>query len=319
MKKQLKKFLLGITLPQEYICVNINDFSEPLQVFIKNESQKLTDISSHHIFIGYKPLLIAIDKSYLNEWNQSSNQMLNISFQTENKVELAKLKLNLVKEIKIDSRTCLLFEGVKGTSSYLNLMNKSFNNIYYKLTSDKKQNIYLRGNLYNQIKIAYSVPRNIYLASVGSENLFNIFPTDLSGKFENEYFIVSLRSGGKANEQVSKFGKCLISVMKAESFRDVYIAGKNHMKELSDFEKIGVKARGEKSAQLKLPVPENAVEYYELLEVDNFDIGIHVIHFFRITNSHKLTNRESILGHVHREYAEWRIKNGIQTNYLIRN
>ncbi len=193
------------------------------------------------------------------------------------------------------------------------------NKIYYDLTSDKKQNIYLRGNLYDQIKIAYSVPRNIYLASVGSDNLFNIFPTDLSGKFENDYFIVSLRSGGKANAQVSKYGKCLISVMKAESFRDVYHAGKNHMKELSGIEKIGMKIRDEKSAQLKLPVPEDAVEYYELSEIEHFGIGIHVIHFFRITNSLKLTNRESVLGHIHREYAEWRIKNGIQTNYLIRN
>jgi len=320
MKKQLKKFLLGITLQQEYLCININEFNKPLKLFTKNnESEKLTDITDQHLFIGYKPLLIAIDKNYLNEGGLNSYKQLIISFQTENKFELAKLELNLVKEIKLDSCTCLIYEGVKGTSSYLNLLNKLINKIYYNLTSDKKQNIYLRGNLYDQIKIAYSIPRNIYLASVGSENLFNIFPTDLSGKFENEYFIVSLRSGGKANEQVSKYGKCMISVMKAESFRDVYNAGKNHMKELSDIEKIGVKVRNEKSAQLKLPVPKDAVEYYELSEIEHFDIGIHVIHFFRITNSHKLAHGESVLGHIHREYAEWRIKNDIQTNYLIRN
>ena len=101
MKKQLKKFLLGITLQQEYLCVNINEFNKPLKLFTKNnESDNLTDITDHHLFIGYKPLLIAINKNYLNEGDLDSYQQLIISFQTENKIELAKLELNLVKEIK---------------------------------------------------------------------------------------------------------------------------------------------------------------------------------------------------------------------------
>ena len=69
MKKQLKKFLLGITLQQEYLCVNINEFNEPLKLFTKNnESEKLTDITGHHLFIGYKPCFVwDFDRSYLGQ------------------------------------------------------------------------------------------------------------------------------------------------------------------------------------------------------------------------------------------------------------
>lgn len=319
MKKLLKKILLGITLPQEYLCLNLSEFNKPLRVVIKSFSSKiLTDITKNHLFIGYKPLVIALDKKYLNDAAITSFQQLTISFQTDVESEIAKVDLELVKEIKLNSNNCLVFKGKKGVSSFANPFHKLTRSIYYYLTSDKKQNIFLAGNLYEQIKIAYSIPRKIYLATVGSNSLFNIFPTDLSGKYESEYFIMSLRTGGKANQQIVNEGKCLISVMEATAFPDVYHAGKNHMKELTEIPKIGVSIRNERSNVLKLPVPLRATKYYELESIEKCEVGIHTIHFFKIINSVELNGNNSVLAHIHRDYAEWRLRNGMNLNYLIR-
>jgi flavin reductase (DIM6/NTAB) family NADH-FMN oxidoreductase RutF len=168
------------------------------------------------------------------------------------------------------------------------------------------------------VKIAYSIPRKIYLVTVGSGKLFNIFPTDLSGQICKDYFIISLRTGGKANEQIKNEGKCLVSVMEAEFFEEVYKAGKNHMKNLSEITDIGIQLRDERSSELKLPVPLGTIKYYELETVDKFEIGIHTLHFLRVSNSVELSKSLSDLAHIHRDYAGWRVQNGIPTNYLFR-
>ena len=317
MKKFLKKILFGITLPQEYLCVNLFDFEHSLKVFVKDETlDQGRDITRDHLFIGYNPLIIAIDKKYLNDRN--FNQTLFLSFCLDHNNELASLEIKLIHEVKLNSTTCLLFEGVKGVHAFTNYFNKLFKSLHYKLTADKKKNIFLAGNLYEQVKIAYSIPRLIYLASVCSNDLYNIFPTDLSGKFGEDNFITSLRTKGKANSQVELSGKCLIAKMEVNSFVEVYNAGRNHMKEFSEAAALGIGLRKEVSAKFNLPIPLGAIEYYELEKIDKFEVGIHTIHFFRIVNSVSLSNSQSVLAHIHRDYADWRVKRGIITNYLLR-
>jgi len=320
MKKFLKKILFGITLPQEFLCVSLDGYAQTLKVFIKNGiSDQKRDVTEHHLFVGYKPLIIAIDKKYINPKDLTSSKSIFLSFGPDLKNELATIEIRHINEIKLNSTSCLLFEGVKGTHSFTNQLHKLFSSIRYHITADKKKNIYLDGNLYDQVKIAYSVPRAIYLVSVGTGNIFNIFPTDLSGRIGDDNFIISLRSGGKANEQIEKQGKCLIAIMEADSFQEVYKAGRNHMKDLSNADTIGIQLRNDWSSQYDLPIPLRAIQYYELEKIEKFEFGIHTIHFFKITNTVMLSDIKTQLAHIHRDYAEWRKRNGIATNYLLRN
>jgi len=319
VKKFLKKILFSITLSQEYLCVNLFDFEHSLKVYVRDKSSvNENDITQHHLFIGYKPLIISIDKKYLRDSDFNQSQTLFLSFRIDDKSEVASLEVKLIHEVKLISTTCLLFEGVNGIHSFTNQFAKLFKSLHYKLTADKKKNIFLAGNLYEQVKIAYSIPRLIYLASVGSNDLYNIFPTDLSGKFGENNFIMSLRTKGKANSQVESSGKCLIAKMETDSFMEVYNAGRNHMKELSDAATLGIRLRSESSTNFNFPVPLGANQYYELEKIDKFEAGIHTIHFFRILNSVLLSDKKSILAHIHRDYAEWRLKNSISTNYFFR-
>ncbi len=319
MKKELKRILSGFTLPQEYLCVRQNEFVEPLKVFASDNSLKnKVDITSHHLLVGYKPLLIAIDSQYLNEIKINPQDGLHLSFCTEKNIKLAELSLKFIKQLDLVPVTCLIYEGVRGVHSFTNNFHKWFNYIYYQLTGDKKKNIFLDGNLYDQVKIAYSIPRLIFVASVGSNGLYNVFPTDLSGQISHANFIISLRTKGKANEQIENEGKCMVAKIDANYFSEVYNIGKNHMHDLSDINELGIRLGEESSAFFNLPVPFGAIEYFELKKIDKFEVGIHTIHFFRIINSARLSSSNSFLMHIHRDYAEWRRKNDIKTNYLIR-
>ena len=319
MKKLLRKILLGVTLPQEYLCVSLGEFKDKLKVYIQDKnSETEVDITSHHLFIGYNPLVIAIDKKYFTKNNLSSEQHIVLSFRSTHNREIASLKLKLVREVSSDSMKCMIFEGVYGAHLFNNIMQKKISSLYHNRHKNKQDNTFLSGNLYEQVKIAYSVPRKIYLAVVGSKSLYNIFPTDLSGAIGENNFIMSLRDGGKSNEQISTLEKCLVATMNVEYFNDVYRAGKNHMKELSPENTFEIKLTNEISTFYDLPIPMGTIKYLELQIIESFKIGIHIIYFLRIINSMTLSKSDSVLAHLHRDYCEWRLKNGMESNYLIR-
>lgn len=318
MKKTLRKIIFGTTLPQEYLCINLNEFTNPLKMIIRNDSGIENDITHHHLFNGYNPLVITIDGNYLSDKELNNQKSVCITFQNNEKKILASLNLKLIKALNVDSFKLVIFEGVKGENLFLNPVHRIINNLYYKLVSDKKQNIYLEGNLYDQMKIAYSIPRKIFLVTVGSGNRFNIFPTDLSGIIGQNKFVISLRKGGKANQQIENEKKFVVSSMEANCFETVYKLGKNHMKELADINKLGIKFRNETSSVFGLPIPEGATKYFELECFDSYGIGIHNLHLCKVINYKRLSESNSELAHIHRDYAEWRIRNEIQTNYYFR-
>jgi flavin reductase (DIM6/NTAB) family NADH-FMN oxidoreductase RutF len=320
MKKLLRKILFGITIPQEYLCISLNDYEQPLRIFIKeNLNDKEKDITEHQLLIGYKPLIIAIEKNYLSEFNKDANSTITLYFQTEWIKKVASLKLKLINEIQLNSTICLIFEGIKGDHSFLSFIHRFSNNLLYKLTAKRKKNIYLPDNLYNQVKIAYSVPRKIYLASVGSGELFNIFPTDLSGPMGENNFIVSLRTNGKACKQVGEAGKFLVAQINADAYSEVYNLGKNHMKDFSEINSFKLEFFEKRSEKLNLPVPVKAQMYYELEKINMFEAGIHTFYFCMITSKVKLNESKDILAHIHRDAAEWRRRRKIKTNYLLRS
>lgn len=319
MKNTLKKIFFGVTLPQEYLCVDRNNFENPLKLFVKNEATgEYTDITRHHLMNGYSPLIFTVDKNVLCDFDFDENDKVCFYLMSNENNKIAFLEVRFIQELKLDSTSCIIFEGVKGVHSFTNILNKFFTSIYYNITADRKKNIFLAGNLYDQVKIAYSIPRPIYLVSVGSAGLFNIFPTDLSGPIGENNFIVSLRTTGKANQQVIKESKCLVAEMDSDSFIEVYNSGRNHMKDLSEAHSSGILLRDERSTSLKLPVPLRAAKYYELEKTDENTVGIHTLHFSKIINTVILHEGRSMLAHIHREYAEWRIKRGFKTNYLLR-
>lgn len=319
MKKLISKILFGTSLLQEYLCFNLLEFNRSLSMLIKNSvSGEVVDVTDHHLLNGYKPLVISIIGDIIGEEILDKYNTISTSFKDDQNNELAELILELREKINIKSSSALIFEGVFGKHHFNNNFQKMLRDIKYRLTSKRKNNIYLADNLYDQVKIGYSIPRKIYLVTVGSENRFNVFPSDLSGTLNGKTFILSLRTGGKANEQIEKEGKCVVSEMPADSFEEVYKAGKNHMKDKSDLNQLNIKFREERSAGLNIPVPFDANKYFELETVSKFNLGIHTLHFLKVLNCVKITESNSVLAHIHRDFAEWRIRKGISTNYFIR-
>ncbi len=313
----LNKILFGITLKQEYICVAEEKLNHQLRFYLIGD-ETFSDLTDSHLFIGYHPLIIAIScekKSSLNDLLHSKNTIKTVFGESEDKI-IAQLKLKKINTIEFNEIKLFIFEGVKGRHKFLSKFYILTNSLKYKLTAEKKINIYLKGNLYEQVKIAYSIPRKISLVTLGKNNMFNLFPTDINGRIGEQNFVISLRKKSKSNKQLKEMKKIVLSEMSADTCKEVYSLGANHVKDLRAKKEFDL---SEKLSQIfSLPLPNNALRYFELEFINDMQTGVHNLCFFKIVNSVNIEDSKATLAHIHRDYAEWRINNGLITEFLFR-
>lgn len=329
MYRYFKKFLTGLTVPQQYVGVSLEDFKNPLSVFLcVRGSDRVIDVTHAHVFLGYRPLIIAIvcdpEKDFFSTFDTVQLYFIYPTFSRNNDNHdaatirssyLARLDLRRVMLKEFAGRKVVYYEGLYGEHKFIHPFHQFFNRQREKLRHDHPGNVRLPGNLYDQVRIAYSVPRIISLITVSAGGRMNMFPTDLHGPCANEYYISSLRRGGKANDQVEEQGRLALSSVAVEEFRTVYALGKNHMKEMEWLEQFP--SMTGRSITFDIPLPSFALLYRELERIDSFDAGIHRVHFYRVVNMRKVREGRT-LAHIHQYYAQSRVDNKLPLNMLLR-
>ena len=319
LQRLLKKFN-GLHYSQEYLCVDAESFEQALHVYLVNGKTIVRDITHQHNFTGYCPLVFAMPHPAIG----TSLDNIQIIFTQKSfapnegyasKDVLASIWMKKVNEQAAGNLNIIYYEGIKAEHRFLPGFHQSIIQLNNRLYHKKPGNVFLDGNLYKQVQVAYAVPRNISLITVGEKEQFNLFPTDLHGPIDGHY-IVSLRHEGKACQQVVNAGKILLSRVESAAHKTVYGLGKNHMQPLKDRESFPLTS--EFSTILKLPIPESSRSYRELELMDSFIHGIHRIMLFRTLSEQAIRPLGTTLSHIHNSYATWRYKNGLPGNYLLR-
>lgn len=320
-----KSIFTGLRIPQEFNCVALEDVSEPARLFMTSADGKLAEVNSRHVFLGYKPLTIAVVYEPHETWDDefvaihlqqgpfvSTIKWMKIPADT---TSIARLLLKRVNMFNHADKTVVIYTGVSATHRFIGLRHQWINNVRARFRKRKVDNVSLPGNLADQVRVAYGTPRIISVGTVSDGVLQNIFPTDLHGRIGSTGYISSLRTGGKANEQVEKLNNIVISEVDASGYKDVYNLGKNHMKTLrlpAEFDVSSIR-----STQLRFALPHGVLRYYELKRVFSIDSGIHRIHFYDILNRENVGAGKT-LAHVHQYYSQWRIDQGIPLKILFR-
>lgn len=320
LKNLIKRILTGLTVPQEYVCLNSTNFSYPLSVFYSSTKSKL-NVTSSQLFLGYKPLILALsikvnDQAYQVVGNQNQ---ITLYFENPDSVTptpLARLVLKKIGEKILDRTAILFYEGVKGEHHFLSSFHQWINRLREKSKKEIPGNVSLPGNLVDQVRIAYSLPRTISIITVSDGNLMNMFPTDLHGPISEKFYAGSLRLQGFANDQIEKYQKIVISEVEPSFYKQAYSLGKNHMQNLrGENEFVLHKVR---SKTFNFPLPTAVIAYRELRRIDSIDVGIHRIHLYETIHREILQGGISSLAHIHQFYMQWRLDKGLQTPMLLR-
>jgi hypothetical protein len=301
LKKNIQQLLAGHPYSQEYLCMQENSM-QPVAYF----TEEGTEVP--HLFLGYKPLLFATKKNIreLQLVQKKGTELLH----------LGSIQFTPA-EIQFPSLPDTFFYIGKSSKSYLSHgLKEQVAKSYYHIKAKKNDPLYLDLSLYNQVRLAYSIPRKISLITLGNGHLYNVCPTDLHGTLDNQHYMISLRKNGQLNAQVNEFKKLLLADIDASYYKEAYQLGKNHMQ--------GIKEPGkhtsltqETSSLLRLPIPQSCMEYKELQWITSIEVGIHQIHLFSIVNHQKIQPGNRLM-HVHAYYAAWRKRRKYTDEFLFR-
>jgi hypothetical protein len=321
LKKILNKYN-GLHYPQEYLCLAHESFEQPLHAYLIEDGKPIKDITKLHCFVGYRPLIFSFLSSAIPSTRPVTIKIaftrhaLNLNETFKRKDAVAMLRLKKIREQETENETILYYEGVQGRHRFIPPFRQFILQLYNWLYQKRPGNVYLPGNLYKQVQIAYSLPRNISMITVRQYKGFNLFPTDLHGPINEDLYIISLRDEGLACEQVISVARILLTQVHTDFYKTAYALGKNHMQEMKPRENYPFSDRA--SAHLKLPLPESALFYRELELYESFVHGIHRVMLFKILYRQRLQDTPSTLAHVHNVYATWRQNNQLPGNYLLR-
>jgi flavin reductase (DIM6/NTAB) family NADH-FMN oxidoreductase RutF len=313
-------------LPQEYVCVALEDMPDHPSVFMTTrDSTQIIDVTSRHLMLGYKPLMIAIPLDDTDRERQSVSRIC-LSF-TGGEFKpggrwrgfntaansIARLTLSRMNDgLKVPGLA--IFAGEYGEHSFLPLHQAWANRLSDLIRTKPGSDANLEGNPYKQARIAYSVPRTISVVTVKDGDLLNYFPTDLHGAFGSDQYLSSLRIGGLACDQVQRTSRIVISTVDVEAFRQTYALGKNHMRmpqPAGNFEQAAILSPS------GIPVYPNATRYLELDRSGHWDSGIHRIFKYRVAGKGHVRDGKT-LAHIHRYYAQWRLNHHRSAEYFFR-
>ncbi len=328
MNRHLRKWLTGIGIKQEYLCLALEDITDTFSVHLTTrQDERSLDVSGSHLFLGYSPLIMAVPFADADAGAARADEIC-LTFNAAgfdidarwrgfpaSSASVARLQLRKIGERRMGELLVVFYEGVFGWHRMLSPFHRVMNDWLQRLKKRPAGNVGLRGNLYEQVRIAYALPRIISLVSVGDATRMNLFPTDLHGPVGDAHYVSSLRVGGRACEQVEAARRIVISEVDAAAFQSVYQLGKNHMKPLADPAAFDLHAAA--SATLAIPLPAAVVRYRELEWYDRFDWGIHRLFCYRTLHQERLADGRR-LAHVHNCYAQWRANTGLRTEYLLR-
>lgn len=288
-------------------------------MLLKSESGPSLDVTHTHLFLGYQPLIIglAVEKNSTEFEQLTKESTAHLIFrQGDIGKRLATLLVKKISQKELGIHFVFFYEGVQGYHDFLSAFHQGVNRLRQSIQFRKRGNVDLLGNLYDQVRIAYSVPRMISVITVSDGKRINLFPTDLHGPVGKKFYIGSLRKNGLVSAQVERYRKIVMSEVEADGYRQIYALGKNHMKDLR--EPNGFELHLEKSTTFGYPLPLWVTRYRELAQIDSFDYGIHRIHIYDIVHEQRVNTKDSVLAHIHQYYAQWRIVQKLPTTLLLR-
>lgn len=330
LRRFITATVFGITVPQEYVCVGLEDFDQPLSAYVTGSERSIHFVIDHQILLGYKPLIIGLsyDRSsdqaqWLHNQQKICVSLVMGSFQadltwtgfTSDKEAVARLILRKIISRNLGESVIFIFEGQYGKHRFLSPFHQATNRLKDQIRRSRDE-LWLPGNLYDQVRIGYATPRTVAMVTVRDPmGRVNMFPTDLHGPVGSGYYVGSLRHGGKATLQVEQLKTIAVSEVKAQWCREAYSFGKNHMKDPGDGDDFPLSPNPSRGNDI--PLPESVVRYRELRTIDFIDLGIHRIHFYKTLHEVRIHEGPS-LAHIHSFYAQWRNDRGLSTDYLYR-
>src|SRR5688572_11385999 len=121
VEKLLARFN-GLHYRQEYLCLELENFSVPLNVYAAVNKRVTKNLTAHHLFVGYSPVIIALP-FMADEKNRLhlvfSPKVFRENEALEKKDVVAELFLEKIEERNVDGTDIFFYRANSGRHRFL--------------------------------------------------------------------------------------------------------------------------------------------------------------------------------------------------------
>ncbi|HEY0434060.1 MAG TPA: hypothetical protein VGC95_09320, partial [Chitinophagaceae bacterium] len=160
MVNALQRTLAGLTglhYGKEYVCLPADALHGRLHVYLTGEGFPPVNITGGYAFTGYSPLIMAIESASLPADHETIRLAFVESHVHVNEKTLLKDAIGsmVLRKIRVMG-SAVFYGGVSATHRMLSLPRQECLHLYNRLYNRRPGNVFLKGNLYTQVQLAYA-------------------------------------------------------------------------------------------------------------------------------------------------------------------
>jgi hypothetical protein len=264
--------------------------------------ETIIPLEDQPLFLGYKPLVMGICAS--PEKIQPVAYAKTIHLIYRNKItgeKIATLELDVDQLVPIENQLLILLKGKSGHHHLETLGERIGFRLNELLSKKSSGNISLTPGEYVQLKIAYSIPREIKILTVCCNEGCNTFPIDLFGPAGETHFVLSLRHVKESCRQLEHADNMTARIVRAKYAPFAYALGRNHSRKWH-----------------KAVLPADPIGLEEFERVSSLgDYGVHRL-FLLKRKSPAVSLSPERLVHAHISYVNWHKRQGFPLKEIAR-
>jgi flavin reductase (DIM6/NTAB) family NADH-FMN oxidoreductase RutF len=292
-----QRVFLGHPSPQTEISVWLHGMGSPL------------DVTGRHTMACADPFVLCVAFRENQGPSAKDAKRLTLKFceRDGQKRVLGEIGLKCVERIAMNGRDFVLLQTCSATNYCLPAIRLWAHYLFYEHAHRKTNNTEIKPSFLEKraMEVMFICPRPVSLVSVITDIQGNMFPMNVMGDIDNDYFAFALRDAKMPAHLVEGSGRLALSSVPFEQGSFAYKLAVNHNKQSINWYELPFETR--KSSNFHIPFPAFAYRVREM-EVEKIHrLGSHTFFIARVVSDEKL-NGGAELFVVHGFYEAWRLR-----------
>jgi len=181
-----------------------------------------------------------------------------------------------------------LFEVARGENFCAPRLRRRWDTFMYRRTARRTppEKLAMLPDAVEQMMTFYLCPRPVHFVSVDDGRHSNLFPMDLVGPLQGDWFTLALRNTSASVETIKSSRRLALGDIPGSACQLAYQLGAHHKKPQIDWDSLPFKSV--RSSQFGLRVPEIALRIREVEILDFQAVGSHTLFVSRIISEQPL-------------------------------
>jgi flavin reductase (DIM6/NTAB) family NADH-FMN oxidoreductase RutF len=292
-----QRVFLGQPSPQAEVSVWLHGMGSPL------------DVTGRHTMACADPLTLCLAFSENQGPSEKELERLTLKFceQDGKQRVLGEIGLKFVESISLNGREFFLFKARSAANYCIPKLRLWAHYLLYERAHKLTNNTEIKPSFLEKraMEVMFICPRPVSLVSVITDVQGNMFPMNVMGDIDSDYFAFALRDAKMPAHLIEGARRLALSSVPFEQGSFAYKLAVNHNKQSINWYELPFETKKSKNFQIPFPVFAYRVREMEVERI--YRLGSHTFFIARVVSDESLSKGIELFA-VHGFYEAWRLR-----------